>query len=489
MKDLLKWQLISFGSRGVAMALGIIQSVVIARILTVSEYGLVGIVTAIGGVFGIYQHLGLASGSTREISAAKEDSEIFKIFVTSVVIRYFITFPLAIGLFFAANYLAIDRYGHPELVLPIQIYAVVLFVQGVQSMFNSVVSGMQRFKTLFVYQALISFVSVLIYIPFIYFFKVTGYFYALLAFNIIGSLALGTIALWPIRKSLVFPSVDDFKRLIREILSISLAIYFVKIFYTMWQKSGPLLLGIDVSPELVGIFSFAMLFSSKIMAVSDAVTDVNLPMLSKKFVSDFEEFRKVFSENFDKIFSFIVFSAVSAVYWAPELFFIAIGDGRYDRSLEILPPLIFAFILYSLINIIKSSILVPAKLVWQMIISYGILLVLTAGFYYFFRESIGHLDAMAYGMAIGAFVSFLFMNIVAQFEIKFNYFGWDHFLILLQGIIISISGNIDNLFIKIPLYLLFSILFAIALFAVKFVTKEQLIEIYSKVSTKFLKAK
>ena len=48
MNKLLKWQLVSFVSRGIAMALGIVQSVIIARILTVSEFGLVGIVAGIG---------------------------------------------------------------------------------------------------------------------------------------------------------------------------------------------------------------------------------------------------------------------------------------------------------------------------------------------------------------------------------------------------------------------------------------------------------
>src|SRR3989339_655386 len=107
MKELGKWQFISFVSRGMAMALGIFQSFIIIRILSVGEWGIVQLAVSIGGALGIYQHLGLASASTREISAAKDDSEIFKIFVTSLFIRYFITFPIVFGLFFFADRLAI----------------------------------------------------------------------------------------------------------------------------------------------------------------------------------------------------------------------------------------------------------------------------------------------------------------------------------------------------------------------------------------------
>ena len=54
MKELGKWQLISFISRGLAMALGLVQSFVIIRILTVSEWGLIQLGVSIGGALGIF---------------------------------------------------------------------------------------------------------------------------------------------------------------------------------------------------------------------------------------------------------------------------------------------------------------------------------------------------------------------------------------------------------------------------------------------------
>ena len=62
------------------------------RILTVGEWGVVQLAMSIGGTLGIYQHLGLVSASTREISSAKNDEDIFKIFVTSAVVRYCVTY-------------------------------------------------------------------------------------------------------------------------------------------------------------------------------------------------------------------------------------------------------------------------------------------------------------------------------------------------------------------------------------------------------------
>ena len=80
------------------MVIGILQSFVILRIMSQSDWGIVQLALSIGGALGIYQNLGLASASTREIASSKDDTKIFKIFLTSVSIRYIIATPLALGL-------------------------------------------------------------------------------------------------------------------------------------------------------------------------------------------------------------------------------------------------------------------------------------------------------------------------------------------------------------------------------------------------------
>ena len=80
MKDLGKWQIISMFSQLAAMLLGIVETFVVIRILSVGEWGLVQLAISIGGALGIYQHLGLVSASTREISSAKKEEDIFPAF-------------------------------------------------------------------------------------------------------------------------------------------------------------------------------------------------------------------------------------------------------------------------------------------------------------------------------------------------------------------------------------------------------------------------
>jgi O-antigen/teichoic acid export membrane protein len=401
MKELTKWQMISFISRMTAMGLGIVQSFVIIRILSVSEWGVVQMGLSIGGALGIYQHLGLSSASTREISSAKDDEDIFKIFVTSAFVRYCVTLPLAIGLFVFARYIAINLYSNPVLIFPLKLYSIVLVIQGVQGILNSVISGTKRFKTLFVYQVVIALVSVSLFIPLVYMFRIEGYFYALLLFTLISSIVLAVLAFRPLKGNLSLPTRKDFVRLLKDIFSISIGVYLVKIIYTNWEKLGPNLLGLANPAEVVAIYAFALLYAKKLMHISDSVTDVNLPVLSEKFVDSKAAFVKLFTENFNKVYSLIIFVAVTAVFWAPEVIHFVVGGNKYDASLVLVPALVFAFLFYSLINIVKSSVIIPAKMVKEMVIGYLALIIGTGVTYAVLATLLGHLQAMSLGMMVG----------------------------------------------------------------------------------------
>ncbi|HBI35992.1 MAG: Polysaccharide biosynthesis protein [candidate division WWE3 bacterium GW2011_GWF2_41_45] len=437
MKELGKWQIISFASRSMAMLLGLVQTFVIIRVLSVGEWGVIQLAISIGGALGIYQHLGLASASTREISSASDDKEVFKIFITSAVIRYAITVPIAIGLFLAANYVAVDIYKNEVLVLPIKIYALTLLFQGVQSILNSVISGTKRFKQLFLYQIAIAAASVVIFIPLVLTYRVNGYFYAFFMFNVLSSIILGYIAFKPLRGSMQFPSRSDFNRLFKEIFSISMAIYLVKIIYTNWEKFGTNVLGLFNSPEVIAIFAFALLYAKKLMSISDAVTDVSLPVLSEKYVKDFADFKRLFTKNFDKIFISVIAAAAFASYWAPEIVNLVVGGDKYQDSYVLIAPVIFAFILYSFINIVKSSVLIPAKMVKHMIAGFALLIAATAAFFFGTYRTIGALPGMAWGMAFGSAMSFLYISVATGKKLKFSYFNIDHLAILAQAFSIS----------------------------------------------------
>ena len=428
MRNIKFLQVVSFASRVSAMFIGIFQSLLIVNILTTSEFGLIGLVASIAGVVGIAQHLGLSSSSTKEISAAKNDNEVFHIALTSISIRYLISLPTAILLIVFAGWVA-DYYSNNDLITPLRIFGLVLLIQALQSIFNSIIAGKHEFKKLFTYQVLIAFVSLFVFLPLVYFYKVLGYFYALLIFNLIQTVVLGVISLGGLKFKLSLPSKSEYKKLFVDLLKVSMAIYAVKVIFTAWQELPVLILGQDYSLETIAIFAFALNFSSKLMAISDSVTDVNLPVFSKKATDSINDFFKEFNENFNFLYSIIMVIGAFIVYWSQEILRICdyliylvikilnlnltknIYD-KYSAAIYLFFPLITSIIFYSYLNILKSSIYVPLSRLRNLINSFILMFFLTFGLYYALLKlnyfSADGLLLMSWSLALGSFLAFIY---------------------------------------------------------------------------------
>jgi len=461
------------------MAIGLVQGFVIAAVLTKAEWGIVQLAVSIGGALGIYQHLGLASASTREISAAKKDGDVFKIFLTSALIRYMVTLPIAFGLFFLAKDIAVNLYKNADLILPLKIYGITLLFQGMQSLLNSVISGTKRFKQLFVYQAVIACVSLVTYLPLIYFYRINGYFYAFILFNIICSISLTFIAFGPLKGKMALPSKKEFKLFLKDIFSISIAIYLMKIIYTNWEKLGTNSLGLFNSSETIATYAFALLYAKKLLSISDSVTDVSLPVLSQKYVDNLDEFKELFSKNFNKLFCLILFVGTFAAYWAPFVIRLFVGN-KYDDSFILIPPMMLAFVIYSYANIINASVLIPAKMTKAMIASFALLVIGTGGFFLAFRAQIGLLESMSWGMALGSLLALIYMLFAIAKKLSFSFFNIDHVAILLAGAFVSLLCPIDILWIKLAGFILFAPLILWSFYICSFVSKQDLSYIFSK---------
>lgn len=480
MKNLGMWQVASFGSRMGAQMLGVIQAFVILRIVSVTEWGYIQIVMSVGAIMGSYQHLGLASASTREVSLAKNEKEIFSVVLVSVFIRYLVTIPLALGLFFFAETIA-SKYNNLGLALPIKLYALVLFIQGFQSIFNAVISGTKKFKKLFIYQVLIAVVNVLLYIPLVHTYKVNGYFYALVAFNIIATLSLGVIAMKPLGlKNMRRPSSSDFIQRLKEMFGISMAIYIVKIIYNYWENIGVLLAGLFASPLVVGQYTYAKLYSKKLMTISDSVTDVNLAVFSDSYAKDLPSFAKTFLENFNKVFALTILVAASAVFWSKEVMILALGKNDFAPAIPFILPVMFAFVFYSFVNIIKSSVFIPAKYTKGMIVAFSSMLLVTVITFFAINTFSGVIEAASISFSLGAFVALVYMIIYIKSKMHFWLFSHDHILLLLQAFVFSWGYKLTELWFKIPIFFALTLMLLASFQISKFMTKKELLSMVTR---------
>jgi len=489
MKSLFKWQIVSFLSRGLAMTVGIFQSFIILRLLSLSDWGLVQLALSIGGALGIYQNLGLASASTREIASTNDDTKVFKIFVTSVLIRYIIAIPLGLGLIIFSSFIAKNVYNFDSLILPLKIYGFTVLIQGFQTILNSVISGTKRFKSLFTYQVFISVISLIIYVPFVYYFGLNGYFYAFLIFNFISTVILTFIAFLPLKANLEFPSKSDFVLIFKDLFSITMIIFITKIIYINWEKFGNNALGFILDENSVALFAFATMFAKKIMSISDSVTDVNLPVLSKKFAQDFTDFKQTFIYNFNKIFLFVIFSSFVAIFWSKEIVYFLAGYKKYlefYNSFDLILPLLLSFIFYSFINIFNASILIPAKMNRSMLLSFLILLFVTILSFFVFQQIkfTNLLVGMSFSMLFGTICCTFVMVIMIKRKLSFYALNLNHILNIVLFTIFGSFYFMNFSFQKVLYFIFLTTLLIMGFLITNLITKKELVSIKNKILIK-----
>jgi O-antigen/teichoic acid export membrane protein len=217
------------------------------------------------------------------------------------------------------------------------------------------------------------------------------------------------------------------------------------------------------------------------MAVSDSVTDVNLPVLSKKFKENFDEFKQMFSSNFDKVFAFILFAGGSATYWVGEIVYFVIDGQKYAASYHLILPIVFAFIFYSIVNIVKSSILIPAGFIKEMILSFVLMLAVTLLGYFGLHNLLGPISSMAWGMVFGSFSCALCMIIISETKINYQFLNKSHGILL--GVVYFLCAANLPMFshIKFLCYSIFVPLYITLLFKYEYVTWVQIKPIFDKI--------
>jgi O-antigen/teichoic acid export membrane protein len=280
------------------------------------------------------------------------------------------------------------------------------------------------------------------------------------------------------------PTKNDFKSLFKEIFSISMAIYLVKIIYTNWEKFGSNVLGMSLSTEVIAMYAFALLYAKKLTNISDSVTSVNLPVLSEEYVNDHRNYRSLFTKNFNKVFSLIMLTGAFSSYWAPTLIRILVGGTKYDASFAYIPQLILAFVMYSFINIVNSSVLIPAKLTKTMITSFALLIIGTAGVYFgFYSFDSNSLGVMSWAMAFGGLLAFAYMVWASYKKIKLSFFNIDHLAILVQFFAVAWLCSSDSITIKAIFFPVFLGLMIWSVLLAKFLQMSDFKQIWGKVKS------
>ncbi len=352
-------QAISIGAKTVTTALGIIQSIIIIRIFSPAEYGLVGLVMSIGGVIGVSQHLGIVDGAIREIAVLENNREVGKVFWVSHLVRQIVTIPLSVGLLLLAGLIAGRVYGRPEIETFLEVFAGVLVLQGLQDVMGATLTGMKKFIELYVVQIVTAAINVAVFGYMAWKFGVAGFFWAIVLTTTLMIILLFWLITRALKQNLALPSWSDVKKYGWRVMRIGAYMYAARIFFILWQRLPILMLGGVLSAEQLGYLNVSQTFGSKMTIIAMALSEVNLAWMSSLYTKQRGEFAQVVTRNMQRVLVLMMGIALLLLFFTPEILQYVIG-AEYLAAHKIILVMTLGFFLYTLVDIGTSSVFVPA---------------------------------------------------------------------------------------------------------------------------------
>ncbi|MFH1353897.1 MAG: oligosaccharide flippase family protein [bacterium] len=418
--NLARTQLFSLSTKAVTTVLGIVQSVIVIRILSPEEYGLIGLVMSIGGVIGVSQHLGVVDGAIREIAVLKDKREISKVFWVSHLMRQVVTVPLSAGLLLLAGVIAGRVYGRPEITIFLQVFAAALVLQGLQDVLGATLTGMKKFVSLYVVQVVTATINVAVFAYFTWRFGMLGFFWAI----IITTSIMVALYMWAVLgglgSDLLWPEWGDVRRYARRVMRIGAYMYLARIFFIVWQRLPILMLGATLAARELGFLNVSQTFGSKLTIIAMALSEVNLSWMSSLYTHRKEEFRRVVARNMQRVLVLMMGITLVLLFFTPEILRYVIGI-EYLAAQPIILIMTLGFFLYALTDIGTSSVFVPADQPRLRAMAYSLMTLVTAvtiGFLLIYKP-----DPLLAALAVlaGALISYVVMVNVARSKFGVNF--------------------------------------------------------------------
>lgn len=258
----------SFIDNTVTQGITFLVSLVLARLLTPDEYGLIGIVSIFIAVFNSIVDSGFSNALIRKKDASDEDYNT--VFVTNIAVCV-VLFVLMI----LSAPLIGQLFKRPELIPLTRVMSVVVLINAFAIIQRTLLVKRIDFKTQTKISLIASVTSGLVGI----FMAVTGKGVWSLVAQIITRQFLNTLMLWVYAKW--YPRLQYSWKSFKELFGFGWKLMVSGLINTIWQELYQMVIGLYYSPQTLGqytrAYQFGTTFSSNINAV---VSRVTYPVLS-----------------------------------------------------------------------------------------------------------------------------------------------------------------------------------------------------------------
>lgn len=358
------------------VALGIVQTAIVLRLLGPEAYGIVGIVISLGTLVGVSQHVGAVDAAIREIAVADTPERRAAVFWVSLWFRLLVTVPISLLLFALAPWIGSRLYVLPDIPHLVRLMSLILILHGVQGILGGAYTGQRAFGVLYVLQLVMSVINVSLFALLVSWHGVRGFFEAVILAALGFSILLAVFLRRALGGPVVHPRLREVRPVLTDILHTGAWTYVARILSVAWQRLPILLLGLWVPPATVGLFTAATTFGSKLQIFASALGEVNLAFLSSAFVESREAFRRLAVRTLEDVGAVTLLGALALALFADVLVPVIAGREYLD-AIPLISAVTWAFAAFAFLDIAANTVFVPARRAHFRAASFGILLLTT----------------------------------------------------------------------------------------------------------------
>lgn len=343
----------AFLGRGVTFLVGII----LARLLSPSEYGLIGICVIFNSVLEGFVDSGFSTSLIRKKDVSKMDYNTM--FIVNMVISLFMYVLLYVSTPLVAKF-----FEQPQLTSLIRVTGIVILFDGLSFTQNTILTRNINFKAKSIASLLSSVASGTIGVVLAF----TGLGVWALVAQLLSKSLFNTVALWFINKWL--PTLEFSMKSLRYMWGFGWKMLLTGLIDRVWQQANQIVVGKIYAPSTLGQYTksteYASLFSASINSI---VMRVSFPVLSSiqdessRMISAYRRIIKL--TMFVTVICLMILSSISY-----PLIHVLIGE-KWNMAASFLPLICISFTFYPLHSINMNMLKVMGRS--DLILKYDIL--------------------------------------------------------------------------------------------------------------------
>ncbi|MBI5065256.1 flippase [Candidatus Woesearchaeota archaeon] len=428
----------------------------LARNLSLENYGLYYSVFSFVSVFLLFRDLGLSNALVRTIAKLKVENKFWDIKTAIMAVLTMQTISSSIiflGLFFSADYLSVYFFKKPEAAILIRLFFLYIYASIISLLVKNVLLGLQKNKTYSLYEPLKNIATLLTIFTGIYLTKEV--YLPLIGYSVGWIVAAFLVfSIWKEINLFKYPLITFFLRA-KKLFLFGVPLFLSEVGGKLIENINTLMLTYYTNLELVGIYQIAFPSAMLFMFLSNGISTLILPISSTLWAQkDNKTMSNLIEEIYKATFLLIIPFFVVAIMNSKLLLYYLFGEKFLSATIPLQILLLGALFLF--ISDVNSRIILgfgKSKLIFFItLISAAINIPLN---YFLIKELniVGTSIATTVSYAIIFIASFYYLKKFINIQISTLWFVKSIFITLLiivlsSYISISIETNLLRLILS-----------------------------------------